>query len=103
MKLEITGRVDVVGGVQPLKKGFQQRVVLEQPQATDEFDRVTRYAEYYTITIYSTSQTDSRFLSSKDMRSVKKASVYLKGERWFNEAKKEFNYNHKLNLNQWQS
>ncbi|MGL6121666.1 MAG: hypothetical protein ACRC1W_01255 [Shewanella sp.] len=53
------------------------------------------------ITIYSQEQTDKRFLSPKHMRSKIKASVYLKGERWLNEQSKDFNYAHKLNLNQW--
>lgn len=103
MKLEITGRVEKFDGVQPLKKGFQQRVFLEQPEVKDEFDRVTKYAEWYVIIIWSNSQTDSRFLGSKDIKSKKKASVYLKGERWWNDQRKEFNYAHKLNLEKWLS
>lgn len=103
MKLEIIGRVDRFEGIQVLKKGFQQKVILEQPETKDDFERILKHAEYFTITIWSNEQTDKRFLSAKDIRSVKKASVYLKGERWFNEIKKEFNYAHKLNLAQWHS
>lgn len=101
MKIEITGRVDKIEGIQPVKKGFIQRVFLEIPEVKDDFDRVTKYAEHFVVTIWSNQQSDSRFLSSRDLRSKKKATVYLKGERWWNENRKEYNYAHKLNLERW--
>lgn len=103
MKLDITGIVDKIGGIKPVRKGFTQTVILQQPAAKDEFDRVTHHEQYFVISIWSNNQTDSRFLTSKHIRSKMKASVYLKGERWWNDASKDFNYNHKLNLAAWQS
>lgn len=102
MKLELTGIIDKVFGITPGKKGFTQRIVLEQPEVRDDVtDRVIHYAEYFTIHIYSTSQTDSRFLDNKHLRTKKKASLYLRGEKWLSTSSNEFNYNNKLNLNQW--
>jgi hypothetical protein len=103
MKLTITGIVDKVGGIRPVNKGFTQAVILMQPEVKNEYDRVIAGEQYFVIHIWSNKQTDSRFLNSKHIASKMKAEVYLKGERWFNERQKDFNYNHKLNLQQWQS
>jgi hypothetical protein len=103
MRLEITGIVEHVNGIKPNKKGFSQTVVLWQPGVKDEFDRVTQHDQYFVISIWSNNQTDSRFLGAKDMKSKKKAAVYLKGERWINQNNTGFSYNHKLNLDKWQS
>lgn len=102
MKLEITGRVDHVSGIEPLKKGFRQIVILEQPETRDDWNRLI-YAQYFPIVILSNEQADSRFLGSKDMKAKKKAVVYLKGERWINERDRNFNYAIKLTLSQWLS
>jgi len=102
MKVELTGIINKVMGIKPNKKGFTQCVILEQPEVRDDAtDRVIAYAEFFTIHIYSTSQTDSRFLDSKALKTKKRASLYLKGERWLNSSTNDFNYNNKLNLNQW--
>ncbi|MES2286122.1 MAG: hypothetical protein V4547_10570 [Bacteroidota bacterium] len=102
MKIELTGIIDTILGVTPGKKGFTQRVILAQPEVKDpNTDRVIAYPEFYTIHIYSTSQTDSRFLDSRSIGVKKKASLYLRGERWHNTMTNNFNYNNKLNLNQW--
>lgn len=99
MKLTITGIVEKVGGIQPLRKGFRQVVILEQPEIKDEFDRVTTFAQFFPISIFSNQQADSRFLGSRDMRSKKSAAVYLKGERWF--TNRDFQYAIKMNLERW--
>lgn len=101
MKLEVTGFVNNIGGIEPLKKGFRQTIILHQPEVKDELDRVSIKEQYFPISIWSTSQTDSRFLSAKDIRSKKKAVVYLKGERWMSESTRDFSYAIKLNLNEW--
>jgi hypothetical protein len=101
MKLEILGLVHNVGGIKPTKNGFQQVVILHQPEVKDDLDRVSRREEFFQVTVWSKEQTDSRFLQPKHMRAKMKAIVYLKGERWFNEKFNDFNYAHKLNLNEW--
>jgi hypothetical protein len=101
MKLEITGIVDKVGGIRPVKKGFTQAVILQQPAVTDEFDRIKHHEEFFVIHIWSNNQTDSRFFNTSKLRTKVKATVYLKGERWWNDSQKDFNYNHKLNLAEW--
>lgn len=101
MKLEITGFVDKINGIEPLKNGFRQMIVLHQPPLKDDLDRVKGKDQYYVVWIWSQQQTDKRFLTSKDIRSKKKCTAYLNGERWFNEQYKDFNYNNKLNLVEW--
>jgi hypothetical protein len=86
MKLEILGLINNIGGIKPTKNGFQQIVVLHIPEVKDELERVSRKEQYYPISIWSKQQTDSRFLSAKDIRSKKKRDFY---------------YNIKLNLSEW--
>jgi hypothetical protein len=101
MKLEILGLINNIGGIKPTKNGFQQVVVLHIPEVKDELERVSRKEQYYPISIWSKQQTDSRFLSAKDIRSKKKAVVYVNGERWMPDGKSDFYYNIKLNLSEW--
>lgn len=101
MKLEIVGLVHNIQGIKPTKNGFQQLIILHQPEVKDELDRVSFKEQFFPVTIWSREQTDSRFLSPKDMKSKKKATVYLKGERWYNEGSKDFNYAIKFNLSEW--
>jgi hypothetical protein len=103
MKLLIAGIIDKVLKVEPMKKrGFTQRVIIEQPQINDTVSqRMIAPAMYYVVTIFSTSETDGRFLQQEHKGQQMKASVYLKGERWINDRTKDYQYNHKLNLNEW--
>lgn len=101
MKLTIKGFIDKVGAVETLRRGFRQVNVLHQPEVKDELGRVSAREQYFPVIIWSEKQTDSRFLSSKDIRSVRTATVYINGERWLNERINDFNYNVKLNLSQW--
>jgi hypothetical protein len=101
MKLEITGLVNNIGGIRPTKNGFQQTVILHIPEVKDEMDTLTRREQFYPIQIWSREQTDKRFLSPKDIKSKKKAVVYMRGERWMNDGARDFSYNVKLNLNEW--
>lgn len=102
MKLEITAIIDTVGPIKPLTKGFQQFIILRIPEKKDEFETVVRKEQYFRVEVYSTSQTDSRFLDSRSLRAKTKAVCYLNGERWVNDATKEFNYQNKLKLADWQ-
>jgi hypothetical protein len=101
MKLEILGFVHNIGGIKPTKNGFQQMVILHQPEVKDELDRLSRKEQFFPIMIWSKQQTDSRFLDSRAIKSRMKAIVYMNGERWFNEGQKDFQYFLKLSLNEW--
>ena len=101
MRLEITGFIDKIGGLEPQKRGFRQIVVVTQPESTDDMGRVVHKEQHFQINIWSEAQTDSRFLNSTNIKQKKNAVVYLKGERWINEQKQEFSYANKLNLKEW--
>lgn len=101
MKFELTAIIDNVGAIKPLTKGFQQFVILQVPEAKDPFGRLVAKEQFYRVEIYSTSQTDSRFLDNRSLKAVTKALLYLNGERWINETNNEFNYQNKLRLAEW--
>ena len=102
MKLELTAIIHNIAGIEPLSKGFKQNVILWIPESKDEFNTVTRKEQFFRIEIYSTNQTDKRFLDSSQIKAKTKAVLYLNGERWLNDSTKEFNYNNKLKLAEWQ-
>lgn len=102
IRLTIEGNVHKIFPVRELKRGYSQVVILHQPAT--EFRGRPHPEEFYVISIYSTSQTDTRFLKPEfeKLRPEAKALVYLKGERFTVGARAEYQYNHKLNLDQWQ-
>lgn len=103
IKLQLEGIVREIGRVEPTgrnRRYFRQAVILHQPQ--EEYKGIRTPEEHYVITILSTSETDSRFLKHDMKDTFRKCSVYLKGERWASGHRGEYNYNHKLNLVEWQ-
>jgi len=79
MKFEIKAFIEKIGGIEPLKRGFRQVNILHQPEVQDDLGRVSFREQYFPVIIWSEKQTDSRFLSSKDIKSIRTAVVYLKG------------------------
>jgi len=102
MKLELTALINNIGPIKPLTKGFQQHIVLSIPESKDEFGEVKRKEQFFRIEIWSNSQTDSRFLDSRNIKEKKKAILYLNGERWMSTGATEFSYATKLKLAEWQ-
>lgn len=102
MKLELTAIISHIGGIEPLTKGFRQFIVLWIPESKDEFGSITRKEQHFRVEVYSTNQTDSRFLDSRSIKAKTKAILYLNGERWVNDQTKDFNYMNKLKLAEWQ-
>ena len=99
MKVEFTAIVNNIGAIEPLKTGFRQNNVFWIPELKDEFDgRIKRKEQYFVVQIYSTNQTDSRFLTSKNIKEKKIVSAYLNGERFMQEGKFDFTYFTRLNL-----
>lgn len=102
MKLELPCIIEKVEGIEPLKNGFRQFVILHVPAVHDELKNKVRYDQYFRVEIYSTKQTDSRFCDSSQVGAKTKAILYLNGERWVNSSTQAFNYNNKLKLAEWQ-
>jgi hypothetical protein len=103
MKLELTAFVNNIGGIEPLKKGFQQFIILRIPETKDDFDTIIRKEQFFKVEVYSTSQTDKRFLDSRNIKQKLKCLVYLNGERWLPPGAQDFQYFHKLKLaGDWQ-
>lgn len=98
MKVELTAYVNNIGGIEPLTKGFRQFVILRIPEAKDDMDTVIRKEQFFKVEVYSTSQTDKRFLDSRNIKQKVKASLYLNGERWLPQGSQDFQYFHKLKL-----
>lgn len=101
LKISIPGIIHAVFDVRQGKKGFFQTVVLHQPAAKDEFDRVTSREEHYTISIYSNVADDSRFVKREHVGQKRRATLYLSGEMW--QDGNNTNYNNKLNLSAWET
>ncbi len=102
MKIELTAYIHNIGPIKPLTKGFQQQNILWIPESKNEMGDILRKEQFFRIEIWSLNQTDSRFLNSTQIKAKTKAVLYLNGERWINDATKEFNYNNKLKLAEWQ-
>lgn len=82
-KFKITGRIHKVEGVQPKKTGFSQRIMLHIPELKDDMtDRVIRREQYYWVELYSTNQTDSRFVASSRIKELVCCAVYLNSYHW---------------------
>jgi hypothetical protein len=103
MRFEITGIVNKVFNVRSSGKGFTQAVILHQPSATDEFKRVVAKEQFFVVSIWSNKETDSRFLNNSHLNKKKSCSVYLYGERWPSSNGGDFQYNNKLNLQDWKT
>jgi hypothetical protein len=100
---QIQGIVISVGAIAPASRNshyFKQVVILHQPE--ELYKGQTIHEEFFVIHIISTSERDSRFLKPEDKGTVKKPTVYLKGERWASGNRGDYNYTHKLNLTEWQ-
>lgn len=102
IKLTVEGNVFRVFPVKELKRGYTQTVILHQPAM--EFRGLSHKEEFFVISIYSTSKTDSRFLKPEYEKEhpQAKACVYLKGERFPSGNRGDYQFNHKLSLNEWQ-
>lgn len=100
-KAKITGRIHRIEGVQPLKNGFKQRFMIEIPELKDEMNgRVLRRLQYFWIEIYSTKQTDSRFIDSRKIKELVCVSVYLNSYHWLDQRDGLTCVCH-LNFDQW--
>lgn len=101
----VEGHITEVGSIRKLdnNKGFTQYVRLHLP--AEEFRGKKLTEEFFTISIYSNSETDSRFLQPEiakgflAQKAYAKAKVRMKGERWHDG--RQMQYSHKLNLEQW--
>jgi hypothetical protein len=103
MEVTIIGLLYQVEGVQPVKNGFVQHVILHQEEVVDNrTGRVVWKEEFFKINIWSKEQTDSRFKSFGDKGQKMKALCRVRGERWLNQSQ-EFTYATKLNLKVWES
>lgn len=105
IKLTISGNVDKVYTIKESNRNsrpwFMQTVILHQPK--EEYKGTELPEEFFVISIISSSKTDSRFLNDTHLQKPMKCSVYLKGERWSSGNRGDYNFNHKLNLQEWTS
>jgi len=100
MKVIIAGYLESSSPVKPGKSGFTQSCIIYQPEIKDPAtERVTARANWFTVHIYSTKQTDSRFKANEQAGQQVKAELYLSGERWAGHT--GLCYNNKLNLSKW--
>lgn len=81
MKIVLTAAVKSVGPIEPTKKanGFFQRVVIEQPQRTDEYNRITQHAQIFQIELFD-KERSAKFLGAEAVGQVKTFNLWLKGE-----------------------
>lgn len=93
-QIELNGTISDMQGVQPVRNGFRQTVFIEE---TNEHN--PNWNQYYTVQIFSTSQTDSRFKHPADKGKPAKCLCYFKGQRW--QGQNGWNYNNKLELINW--
>ncbi len=98
MKVEFTAILKQIGAIEVMKHGFRQNNIFNIPELKDEFETVKRKEQFFVVQIYSTKQTDSRFLTSVEVGKRKVVSAYLNGERYMQEGKFDFTYLMRLNL-----
>lgn len=101
----VEGHIIEAGSIKKLdnNKGFTQYLRLHLPAEEIRGRKLTE--EFFTISIYSNSETDSRFMQPEIAKKFvaqkyyAKAKVRMKGERWHDG--RQMQYSHKLNLEQW--
>lgn len=99
MKVEFNAIIMQTGAIEPMKKGFRQNNIFHIPELRDDLeDRVTRTEQFFQVEIYSTSQTDSRFLKPEQTGQKKTVSCYLNGLRWMQQGRFDYTYFTRLNL-----
>jgi hypothetical protein len=100
IKITIEGTVQKVFPIKTVKNGYTQAVRLYQPE--EEYRGRKIVEEFFTISTFTNSSTDSRILKPEQEGTRIKASVYLKGERWPSGNRGDYEYNHALKLLEWQ-
>jgi hypothetical protein len=105
MKLQpITGKVYKVSKVRDVKKGFSQVVIINKPAEKNQQGYVLSKEQWFVVHIYSNKKDDSRFIADEKIPHAIglecTAICYLDGQRW--QGKNDFEYTHKINLDQWQ-
>lgn len=82
-KTRISGKIHKVEGIQPLTRGFKQRIMLHVPEEySQRTGRLIFKEQYFWIEIFSTSQTDSRFLNTSAIGQHVSCSLYVNGYHW---------------------
>lgn len=67
MKVEFNAILKQIGATEVTKHGFRQDNIFTIPELKDEFENVKRKEQFFVVQVYSTKQTDSRFLTSVDV------------------------------------
>ncbi|MEM7551111.1 MAG: hypothetical protein AAF363_15615 [Bacteroidota bacterium] len=96
MKLEIKGIIDSVHPARKAGKGFRQMIVVRQPPKTDEFGDPIMSEQYFPISIYSQSESSSRFVAKELLGEKVNAKVYLNGRKWVGNRGAEYAINANL-------
>jgi len=96
LRIEFPAIIKEIGALEPVKNGFQQTNVVHIPESNDEFGH-KRYEQFFSIRVYSTSQTYTRFFNSDLVGKKKIICAYLNGRRYLPQG--SFNYQYFLQLN----
>lgn len=82
-KTRVSGTIFKVEGIKPLTRGFKQRIMLHVPaEFSDRTGRQIFGEQYFWIEVFSTSQTDSRFLDNTSIGKKVSARLYVNGYHW---------------------
>lgn len=81
MKLIFAAVVKSIEAIEPTKKanGYTQRIVVEQPEAKDDYGRVTHSHQVFQIEIFDKDKT-TKFFNDSHIGQIKEFKVWLKGE-----------------------
>ena len=97
LRIEFPAIIKEIGAIQPVKNGFQQNNIVHIPESNDEFGH-KRYEQFFTVRVYSTNQTDSRFFKSDLVGKKKIICAYLNGRRYMPQGNFDYSYFIQLNF-----